>query len=115
MYLTWRGKGYAVPLSAAVSTVSLMSISSATGFELTDGAIGAIAAGISAYGLWLLHKHLQRQPAMIEVENEKTGELEQLRLKHDFYWIPIKYWSFIFAILSVITAIGDVYPEYRLG
>ncbi len=110
MLLIWSGKGYKVPLSAALSTIGTMVVTDSLGIEISDDALGAVAAFISGVFVWKLHHWLaDRKSALCIVDNE-TGESVSLEIKHDFYWIPLKYWGVTYSIGGILIAVNVAYP-----
>ena len=112
MFFTWSGKGYMVPLSAALSTIGLMVLTSQLGIQIDDQLISATAAVLSGLFLWKLHFRLVHQRSGLSIVDDETGDATPVVVKHDFYWIPLKYWGFIFVIGGIATAIDAQYPLF---
>ncbi len=110
MLLIWSGKGYMVPLSAAGSTLSVMGATSALGIEITDEAISTTAVFLSATFIWKLNSWLESRPSNLTIVCDETGESAPFEIKNTFYWIPLKYWSLIFAIGGAFYGINSAYP-----
>lgn len=110
MFFVWTGKGYVVPLSAALSTLGMMGVTSAFGLDASDEAIGATAAVISGVFVWKLHHWLAARKPSLSVVDDETGESIALDIKHDFYWISLKYWGIIFVVGGIVVAINAKYP-----
>lgn len=110
MFFTWSGKGYMVPLSAALSTLGMIGLTTTIGLEISDEALGATAAVISGIFVWKLHYWLAARKPSLSIVDDETGEIAALDIKHDFYWIPLKYWGIIFVIGGIVVAVNTEYP-----
>lgn len=99
-----------VPLSAAISMVGTMSAVNALGIEVPGDMIGATAAVASGIFIWKLHHWLADHKPALSIVDDETGESAPLEIKHDFYWIPLKYWGLIFSIGGILTAVNTIYP-----
>jgi hypothetical protein len=112
MIFTWSGKGYMVPLSAALSTIGLMVLTSRLDIQINDQLLSATAAVLSGMFVWILHRHLAQQKSGVSVVDDETGESTPFIVKHDFFWIPLKYWALIFTVGGILAAIDALYPMY---
>jgi hypothetical protein len=112
MIFTWSGKGYMVPLSAALSTIGLMVLTSQLDIQISDQLLSATAAVLSGMFIWNLHRQLAQQKSGLSIVDDETGEATPLIVKHDFYWIPLKYWGLIFTVGGILVAIDALYPMY---
>ncbi|MEQ9563229.1 MAG: hypothetical protein RLN69_11960 [Woeseiaceae bacterium] len=110
MFFTWTGKGYMVPLSAALSTLGMMGVTSATGLELSDEVLGATAAVISGAFIWKLHHWLEARRPSLSIVDDETGASASIQIRHDFYWIPLKYWGIIFVVGGIVVAVNAEHP-----
>jgi len=111
---TWSGKGYLVPLSAALSTLSLMGITSALKITVPDEAITATAAMISGVFIWKLHFWLEQRKTNMTIVCDETGESVPYKAKHDFLWVPLKYWGVFFFLFGLVHGVNLLFPEWRL-
>lgn len=109
MFFTWSGKGYMVPLSAALSTIGLMVLTSQLGIEIDDQLLSASAAMIAGIFVWKLHFRLAKRKSGLSVVDDETGEAAPLVEKHDFYWVPLKYWGIIFVLGGIVAALDHRY------
>lgn len=109
MFFTWSGKGYMVPLSAALSTIGLMVLTSQLGIEIEDQLFSAMAAIIAGILVWTLHSRLAEHETGLSIVDDETGEATPMIEKHDFYWVPIKYWGIIFILGGIVAALDHKY------
>ena len=110
MFFTWSGKGYMVPLSASLSTLGLMGLTSLLNISVQDEVITAIAAVVSGVFIWTLHYRLQNGASSMTVVDDETGETGEFKIKHDFCWFPLRFWGLMFAGFGIYTAVEIAYP-----
>lgn len=65
----------------------------------------ALGMMLAAAGVWGFHLLLARRSAGRTVVDKETGEEIVLRPKHDLFFIPVKYWSFLLAALGALFLI----------
>ena len=99
-----------VPLSAALATIGTMLVTDSLGIEISDNAISASAAFIAGAFVWKLHHLLAKRTSALSIVDNETGDSVPLEIKHDFYWIPLKYWGAIFVIGGVLTSVNVAFP-----
>lgn len=113
-FFSWSGKGYMVPLSAALSTLSIMGITSALSINVPDEAITAVAGMISGVFVWKLHFWLERRQVSMTIICDETGEPVPYKAKHDFLWVPLKYWGVLFLVFGLAHGVDLVFPGLNL-
>lgn len=111
MFFTWSGKGYMVPLSAALSTLGLMGLTSLLKMNVQDEAITAIAGVMSGVFIWKLHYWLENSASSMTIVDDETGATEKLKIKHDFCWFPLRFWGLVFACFGIYNAVEIAYPR----
>jgi hypothetical protein len=107
--LIWRGFGIMVIVIAAVALFAAMAAGEALwGTPLAPDksrltfAIGMAAA---AAGVWGFHMLLASRSSGRTVVDKETGEEIVLRPKHDLFFIPVKYWTFLLLVLGAFFLI----------
>jgi hypothetical protein len=113
-FFSWSGKGYMVPMSAALSTLSMMGVTSALSLNVPDEAITAVAAMMSGVFVWKLHFWLERRKTNMTIVCDETGESVPYKVKHDFFWLPLKYWGVFFFLFGLAYGVDLVFPELQL-
>lgn len=101
MLFIWRGKGYMVPVVVFGTLVVTIAATSELGLEGPIEASLAITKLVSAILIWKLHVYLTNRQPTLSIVDDETGESAPLVVKHDFYWIPLRYWSFVLGAASV--------------
>ncbi len=114
MLFIWTGKGYMVPVVLGASMLSTIAITGQLGGE-TSHMTGAIAHFICAVGIWKLHRFLDSRKTTMTIVDDETGESAPLVQKHDFYWIPLKYWPLVFGAASAYYAVQTARPIFFGG
>lgn len=99
MLFIWTGKGYMVPVVLGASMLGTIAITRQFGGEISH-MTGAIAHFICTIGLLKLHRFLDSRQTTMTIVDDATGESAPLVQKHDFYWIPLKYWPVVFGAAS---------------
>lgn len=100
-----------VPLSAALTTLGLMGLTSLFNVSVQDEVISAIAAATSGIFIWKLHFLSRNCASSMTIVDDETGESEKLKIKHDFCLFPLWFWGLFFLGFSLYTTINLVYPE----
>ena len=110
--IVWRGRGGAVAL---VTFLILLAVNFLADFFGGEGywqenkiflGLGCVFAG--AFTLFLHRGTDYSKRVLID---QKTGEAFSLEPKHDLFFIPIKYWPFIFAFFGLINVIFWLIPK----
>ena len=109
MLLIWRGKGILVPIILFVASL----ISEIIGrhffgkpyVEQNRWILGLAMLLGSAFILFVARKIDTKERILID---EKTGERLIYKPKHDFFWIPIKWWSPVAAGIGVVLIINSL-------
>lgn len=103
--IVWRGYGILVVLLAVLGMVLGQLGVEAMGAALPEayrpggGFIGMLLAAALVYGL---HRLIDaKQPPRVLVDKE-TGQEMVFKPKHDLFFIPVKYWSFVLIALAVV-------------
>jgi hypothetical protein len=103
--LVWRGYGIFVAILTVVAYIaataaaehiwsSPLSPSVRPGVELA----GMLFAAALVYGLHLLVERSNKPRVLVD---QSTGQEVVLQSKHDFFYLPIKYWPFVLAALGI--------------
>ena len=104
--LIWRGFGIMVVVIAAVSVFAAIAGAEAMwGTPLPsdkDRLTFALAMVVAAAGVWGLHMLLDKRSAGRTLVDKETGEEIVLRPKHDLFFIPVKYWTFLLLALGAV-------------
>lgn len=115
MLFIWRGKGFMVPIvaigSVALTTFAFM----AMGLEDTMQSVTPLAALFSTVAIWKLHKFLDGRDSGLSIVDHETGESTPVVFKHDFYWIPLKYWPVLLGIWCVVSLVLEIKAAYFGG
>lgn len=101
-----------VPLTAALSTLGLMGLTSVLNISVQDEVITAIAATVSGIFIWKLHYRLANGASSMTIVDDETGETEKLKIKHDFCWFPLRFWGVVFGGFGIYTAVNLAYPGF---
>ncbi len=110
MFFSWTGKGYMVPVAASLSTLGVMGATSALEISITDEAISTTAAIIAGVFLWKFHHYVAQQSSGLVIMDEETGESQPFKFKHDFMFIPLRFWGPVFAAGGILYGLGMAYP-----
>lgn len=104
--LIWRGYGIMVAILAFVGyTTAMMTARHFMGSPLPTtyrGAVeltGMLLAAALVYGL---HVAIERSTKPRIVVDKATGQEMKLIAKHDFFFIPVKFWPYILGALGVM-------------
>lgn len=104
--IIWRGYGFLIAIFAIVALV--LAIAGAEGVwgkplpadkrQLAE-LLGMLAAALATYGL---HFALNRSSKPRVVVDKETGKEITLVARHDLFFIPVKFWPFVFGGLGVL-------------
>lgn len=109
-FFSWCGKGYLVPLSAALSTLGIMWVTDIFAIAVPDQAITAAAGIVSGIFVWKLHYRLQQQGNLTLID-AYSGESVPYKTRHDFLWVPLKYWGIAFFLFGSAHALQQMFPQ----
>lgn len=105
--VVWRGWGIGALLIAVIVNVLMQSL---IGMAMGDDNYGKahgwtwiVSMGIAAVCVWFAGVRLEAQGGRTVIDKESGQEFE-LKAKHDLFWIPFKYWAFVFMALGVALA-----------
>lgn len=88
--IIWRGFGIMVVVLAVIG-VMVGSLGSLP--------LGMLVAAALTYGM---HRLIEaKQPPRVLVD-QQTGQEVILKPKHDLFFVPVKYWSYVFVALGVL-------------
>jgi hypothetical protein len=96
MIIIWRGRGGLVVLVTFVTCLLTNYLSDRLGgpsYWVTNRWLIGVALIISGVCVYVLST-ISRSDSRLVVD-AKTGEQIRLTTKHDLFWIPMKYWSFL--------------------
>jgi len=62
---------------------------------------------VSSIAIYFLYKRLDKEKPRILVDKE-TGQEFDFKKKHELFFIPLKYWSYIIAALGVIVMVKQL-------
>ncbi len=107
--LVWRGWGIGALLLAVVVNLLVQSL---IGAAMGDGDYGKthgwtwfVSMGLAAVCVWFAGVKLEAKPGQVVID-KASGEEFELKAKHDLFWIPFKYWAFVFLGLGVWFALS---------
>ncbi len=99
MILIWRGLGFWIPLIPITSLLlDVLVFKTVFVFSVSASVIGYL---LTAYYGFKLNKS-----PIKKYKNIKTGEVFEVKETHDFFFIPIQYWS-IAALLLIGLVTGS--------
>lgn len=105
MLLVWRGWGIGVPLIVILMqllTEKLVdNIAGTPEFIKMHSWIWLIGLSVSAVLIWFIGKFLDSKPGRIVLDKETQREYE-LKSRHDFFWLPFKWWAIPVFVLGFI-------------
>jgi hypothetical protein len=105
--LVWRGWGIGALLVAVIVNILMQSLIGLVmgddNYGKTHGWTWIISMGIAAVCVWFAGVKLESKPGQVVID-KASGEEFELKEKHDLFWIPFKYWAFIFLGLGVVFA-----------
>jgi hypothetical protein len=105
--IVWRGWGFAVALIVLVACIVANLLANTLGgkgyFEAHAWPL-ASALIIAGPLIWLTDILLSRGPSRVLVD-EKTGERVALAKKHDFFFIPMRWWGAVVAVIGIVLLV----------
>ena len=113
--LVWQGFGIAAALIpiALIFVVTVLwgaIVGSSTPSDRDSTLIVAIAALASAPLVYLLGRRLDRRPGRTMVD-KATGQEVVLRDSHTLFFVPMKYWAWLLAIVGLVVLVVGLLPQ----
>ncbi|MGD7651655.1 MAG: hypothetical protein ACQCXQ_00475 [Verrucomicrobiales bacterium] len=102
--IIWAGMGILVPLITIVGIVIGVLLGSAVGCTEIGPGIGLV---IGAFLNWLLWQKVYSKKPKVLIDPE-TGQQVLLAPKHSLFFIPVRAWTWIIAILSLPMIAGGL-------
>jgi hypothetical protein len=103
--IVWRGYGILVAVFAVVGLlIGRLVAEQIWGAPMSEASRhGSALFGmlIAAGGVYGLHRVLERREPPRTLVDAATGQQVQFKSKHDFFFIPVKFWPFLLAALGV--------------
>lgn len=114
--LVWRGKGILALIIAVIINVVINESANAY-FGVPEGVkhyrdahpwLWLVGMSLSAVACWYIGVWIEKQ----DQENAKylldpeTGQQVRLLESHDFFWIPVKWWSLIWLTTGLWLSLG---------
>jgi hypothetical protein len=110
-FLVWQGLGafaLAIPLLLIVGVYLAVYVVFGADAAARFGTAGSgLALLASAAILWKMAQRLAARPTRVLIDKE-TGEEITLREQHTMFWIPLRYWAILDAILGVIVLVAGL-------
>ena len=104
MFLIWRGWGilaFLIPFVFLIlAQLGLDLIYSQNYYTLHSSEIAPLALLLSTPLIYFIGNKLNNKPGKLLIDPE-TNEEVILKEKHDLFWIPLQYWSFIIATITI--------------
>lgn len=107
MLLVWRGLGFISALIVLAAILLGVLIDSVAGSTLPRWVVNV--------GVWLLAAILNGlfasrigTPAPRILIDKNTHQEVTYLPRNDLFWIPVRYWTFIFIALAVVAAFGEL-------
>jgi hypothetical protein len=99
MILIWRGFGFWIPIIPVVSLLlDVFVFKSVFVFSFSATVVGYLL--ITYYGFKLNKNPIKKY------KNVKTGEIFEVKEPHEFFFIPMQYWSIgVLSIIGIVLAI----------
>jgi hypothetical protein len=101
--LVWQGAGImAVLIPIILVFVAQWGVDSyfGLGYAVTHGWQNAVAWALGAAFVWVLGTKLEKMPGKNLID-PATGCSVELKPRHTLLWIPMKYWSIIWLMVSI--------------
>jgi hypothetical protein len=106
MILIWRGLGFWVPLIPFISLIlDIFVFKSVFVFTFSATVVGYLL--ITYYGFKLNKNPIKKY------KNVKTGEIFEVKEPHEFFFIPMQYWSI--GGLSIVGLIWGIQLLKHIG
>jgi hypothetical protein len=113
--IIWRGWGVLALIIMAVFGVGMEALLDAT-VGLPNGIkqyraehpwVELVSFGLSAIACWYVGTALERRELKNAkvVTDKETGQDVRLIGRHDLFWIPVKWWSVIWAVAGIYFAV----------
>jgi hypothetical protein len=107
MLLIWSGLGALIPLAMIISgilvNISVNSIFGAHFYSSSHWTISLVLL-LSALASWMIDLRVKSQKGRLLIDKE-TGKQILLKKKHSFFFIPVRFWPYIFVFGAVVTFI----------
>jgi len=108
--IIWRGMGFLALIVAMVMNTALQVATDGLGipegfkhYRDAHGWVWILGMGLSAAGCWFLGKWLEAREVKngkVVIDKESGQEIRLIR-RHDMFWIPVKWWAVIWAVVGV--------------
>ena len=109
--IIWQGKGWlvAVIIFGCSLAANLLTNWWTGSGEYWDQTKQPFAASLFVAGVicWFLGSHFEKEPTRVLVD-EATGEKFTLQPKHTLFWIPMKWWSVIAIVGSILVVVNEM-------
>ena len=107
--IIWSGLGFLVPVigCAALLFTGLISekIAGDAQFVQQHGWLSGVGMLVAAPLTYGFHRLLLLQKGRVVIDKE-TGHEVVLRSKHSLFFVPVKWWPVVFAVLGVVFVAG---------
>lgn len=106
MIVFWRGLGFVTALLAIAAAFVAVMVKAAVGLSAPEwalnGGVWVLAALFNALFAWKLGT-----PAARHLIDKNTGQEVIFTPRNDLFWVPVRYWTFIFLALAVVAAVAN--------
>lgn len=103
MFIIWRGWGILLPLGALVGAMIAMFACALLEQFVPQQIFPAIVALGATLAAFQTVRWLERSDKGRELRDEKTGEMVLLKRGDSIFFIKVRYWAYILAILTVVV------------
>ncbi len=111
MLLIWSGLGALIPLAVLISAILVqLTVNSIFGAHFYSSSHWAISLALllSALASWLIDLRVKSQKGKLVIDKQ-TGKEILLKKKHTFFFIPVKFWPYIFIVGALIVFLARTF------
>jgi len=110
VFIIWRGLGFLVvviPMACLVFTQLILDTVFGKTFYTTHQWTKAFGVALAGAALFALAYKLAKKPARIVIDKESGKEIKLVK-KHDLFYIPMQYWSYLLLGLAAFMLIKSL-------
>ncbi|MEQ5775283.1 hypothetical protein J4E05_07125 [Thalassospira sp. NFXS8] len=115
MFIIWRGWGILLPLAALIGALISMLVFGLVEQYVPQQMLPAFIMLGATLAVFQTVRWLERSDKGRELLDEKTGETVLLKRGDSIFFIKVRYWAYLFAILTLVMFVTSLSTVFGSG